>query len=195
MSTKTIVRLGTLSLREISTPITTFNTPELKQLEQDLKDTMQEYGGVGIAAPQIGINQRIIVFGFEENERYPNAESIPLTTLINPEWEALTEEQEEDWEGCLSVPGMRGTVKRYKKIRYTGFDVTGEKIERIVEDFHARVIQHEVDHLNGILYIDKISNHKNFGFEEEIKNRMMQETDENETENETENESEQAIEN
>ena len=166
MTSLTILKMGTPSLRERSKEITNFDSKDLHTLIQNLKDAMKTHSGVGIAAPQIGVNQRVIVFGFENNPRYPNEKPVPLTVLINPILTPLSDEKIEGWEGCLSVPGLRGKVPRYSKIRYTGFTEEGEKIERIAEGFHARMLQHECDHLDGILYPDRITNMQNFGFED-----------------------------
>lgn len=145
---------------------------EIKNLIKDLKDTMIHHNGAGIAAPQIGVFKRIIYFGFEENPRYPEANEISETVLINPTWQPLSEKKEDGIEGCLSVPGMRGVVERFYKIEFKGFLITGEIIERKVEGFYARLIQHEVDHLDGILYPMQIKDLSKFGFEEEINKRF-----------------------
>lgn len=166
MEPLTILKMGTPSLRKRSQEVTEFNSKDLYTLVQNLKDTMKSRNGVGIAAPQIGVNQRVIVFGFEHNPRYPNEKPVPLTVLVNPIITPLSDETIEGWEGCLSIPGLRGKIPRYVKIRYTGFTETGEKIERIAEGFHARMLQHECDHLDGILYPDRITNMQNFGFED-----------------------------
>jgi peptide deformylase len=129
-----------------------------------MRDTMQHLSGAGLAAPQIGVNARVVIFGVEANPRYPDAETVPYTVLINPELTPLGEEIEEGWEGCLSVPGMRGLVPRYRHLRYTGLDAQGRPIDRTVSDFHARVVQHEVDHLDGILYPRRIRDLTQFGF-------------------------------
>jgi peptide deformylase len=168
MTIQTVVKMGTPSLWQASEPVTEFNTSELRDLVQDLFDTMQQEKGVGIAAPQIGVNKQIFVFGFETNPRYPHAGPVPRTVLINPEFMALSDELEDGWEGCLSVPGLRGLVPRYKYIRYSGYDIEGNKIEREANSFHARIIQHETDHLNGVLYPQRIKDFHNFGFETEI---------------------------
>ena len=133
-----------------------------------MRETMLAANGAGLAAPQIGELQRIVIFGIERNPRYPDAEPVPFTVLINPELTVLDDEQEEGWEGCLSVPGMRGLVPRYKRLRYRGFDQFGAPIDREVGDFHARVVQHEVDHLDGVLYPRRIRDLRNFGFNEEL---------------------------
>jgi peptide deformylase len=168
MAERKILRMGNPILREIAKPIKEFNTPQLSQLIEDMKDTMIANDGVGLAAIQIGILKRVIIFGFEESSRYPQSPAIPLTVLINPTFKILEAESESSWEGCLSIPGMRGLVPRFKKIRYSGYDLLGTKITRDVSDFHARVFQHELDHLDGLLYVDKIENHANFGFTQEL---------------------------
>jgi peptide deformylase len=133
-----------------------------------MKETMAAKNGAGLAAPQIGVGQRVVIFGVESNPRYPDAEPVPFTVLVNPKLVMLTREIEEDWEGCLSVPGMRGVVPRYTKLRYSGFDIEGNPIERIAEGFHARVVQHECDHLDGILYPQRMTDLTRFGFNEEL---------------------------
>ena len=140
----------------------------LKDLVADMIDTMVAADGAGLAAPQIGVMKRVVIFGFEFNPRYATAEPVPFTVLINPEIEFLEAETRAGWEGCLSVPGMRGLVSRHSKIRYTGIDLQGNRIDRTVTDFHARVVQHECDHLDGILYPMRIEDMRNFGFEEEL---------------------------
>jgi peptide deformylase len=133
---------------------------------------MIEKNGVGIAAPQIGVYVRVIMFGFEHNDRYPDKDAVPFTILINPSYEPLSDEKEEEWEGCLSIPGLRGLVSRFKKIKYSGYDPQGHFIEREAEGFHARVVQHECDHINGFLYPQRMNNMKHFGFEEEMWERL-----------------------
>jgi peptide deformylase len=155
-------------LRQIATPVTEFGTPELRELVHDLLDTMRANDGAGLAAIQIGVLQRVVVFELMANPRYPDAEPVPLTVLVNPELEALGAERELGWEGCLSVPGMRGLVPRFRRLRYHGFDELGQPIDRTVTDFHARVVQHECDHLNGILYPQRIEDMRAFGFQEEL---------------------------
>lgn len=166
MSSKTVLKMGESALQEKSKPVTEFACTNLYNLIQELKATMLERGGIGIAAPQIGFNLRVMIFGFESSHRYPNEKSIPFTTLINPEITMLSEEMSDGWEGCLSIPGLRGLVPRYNSLRYTGFNEEGEKIERIVDGFHARVVQHECDHLNGILFPQRIKDMRQFGFED-----------------------------
>jgi peptide deformylase len=156
--------MGDPRLLERARPVEVFGTPELDGLLQDMQDTMRAADGAGLAAPQIGIGLRVVVFGFESNPRYPEAEPVPYTVLINPELEPLDGEEEEGWEGCLSVPGLRGWVPRAKRLRYRGFDASGAAFERTVAGFHARVVQHECDHLDGILYPMRIRDFTRFGF-------------------------------
>jgi peptide deformylase len=156
--------MGDPRLLQVSAPVDGFGTPQLDQLLQDLQDTMAAVNGAGIAAPQIGVLQRVVIFGFERNERYPDAEAVPFTVLCNPVIEPLSDVLEEGWEGCLSVPGLRGVVPRWRDIRYSGFDAGGNRFEREVTGFHARVVQHECDHLDGILYPRRIRDLTQFGF-------------------------------
>jgi peptide deformylase len=158
--------MGEPLLLQRAQPVPAFGTPELEALLTDMHDTMEALNGAGLAAPQIGVSLQVVVFGFTQNPRYPDAEAVPYTVLINPVIEPMSQELEEGWEGCLSVPGMRGLVPRYKHIRYRGFDQHGNPIDRTVSDFHARVVQHEVDHLEGILYPMRIRDLRNFGFTE-----------------------------
>lgn len=160
--------MGHPRLWEKAREVKLFASPVLHALIEDMQDTMQELNGAGLAAPQIGVSLRVVIFGFEDNARYPDAESVPYTVLINPELTPLSDEMEEGWEGCLSIPGMSGLVPRYKHLRYTGFSPSGEAIDRSVEGFHARVVQHECDHLNGILYSMRILDLRNFGFTEAL---------------------------
>lgn len=147
-----------------SQPVTEFDA-SLQQLIQNLTDTMAAEGGVGIAAPQIGVNKRVMLIGFDKNDRYPYLEPVPFTVLVNPEYQPLSDELVDGWEGCLSVPGLRGLVPRYRHIRYRGYDEKGNLIERTVSDVHARIVQHELDHLDGRLFPSRIKNFANFGFE------------------------------
>lgn len=163
-----VLRMGDPRLWQKSLPVTRFNTPELKELLQDMRDTMTRLNGAGLAAPQIGVLLRVVIFGVRSNPRYPDVEEVPDTVLINPELKALSDELEEGWEGCLSVPGMRGVVPRYRKLHYKGRDEKGMPFERTVEGFHARVVQHEVDHLDGVLYPMRIRDFTRFGFNEEL---------------------------
>lgn len=159
-----ILRMGDPRLLRVAEPVSSPDDPALKPIIADMYETMYSANGVGLAAPQIGINLRLMIFGFDQNPRYPNEAPVPLTTLINPWLELLTEETGEDWEGCLSVPGMRGLVRRPTHIRYGGLLENGDAFEREAKGFHARVFQHEFDHLNGILYPHRISDMTRFGF-------------------------------
>jgi peptide deformylase len=161
-----VLRMGDPRLLQRSAPVTTFGTPELDLLLSDLRDTMAAEHGAGLAAPQIGVLQQVVIFGFENNQRYPEAEPVPYTELVNPVLTPLSDEREEDWEGCLSVPGLRGVVPRYRHLRYEGFDPRGRPIRREVSGFHARVVQHECDHLLGILYPMRMRDFTRFGFTE-----------------------------
>jgi len=160
--------MGDPRLLEPSAPVPAFDTPELHALVQDLIETMHAADGAGLAAPQIGVGLRVVVFGFDTNPRYPEAEPVPRTVLVNPVIEPLSQAREDGWEGCLSVPGLRGMVPRYTRIRYTGFDARGNAIEREARDFHARVVQHECDHLDGILYPQRMTDMTRFGFIEAL---------------------------
>jgi len=160
--------MGDPRLLEKSAPVTEFDTPALHALIQDMEDTMRARSGAGIAAPQIGVQLQVVIFGAGFSPRYPDAEQVPYTVLLNPVIEAIGPEMEEGWEGCLSVPGMRGLVPRHARIRYRGFDAHGAPIEREAAGFHARVVQHETDHLLGILYPMRIPDLRNFGFNEEL---------------------------
>ena len=166
MAVRPIRKMGDPVLLQKSQPVTAFDTPALKQLIADMFDTMAALNGAGLAAPQIGVLQRVVIFGVESNPRYPDVEPVPTTVLINPVLEPLDRTQEDGWEGCLSVPGMRGLVPRYRTLRYRGVDAQGKPIERVATGFHARVVQHECDHLDGILYPMRIEDLRNFGFEE-----------------------------
>ena len=168
MAVRRILRLGDPRLREIAASVGTFDTPELHELVRDMIDTMEAADGAGLAAVQIGVPQRVVIFGVDANPRYPRAAPVPFTVLVNPQIEPLGEERESGWEGCLSVPGMRGVVPRYARIRYRGSDEFGRAIDRTVEGFHARVVQHECDHLDGILYPQRIEDMRAFGFVEEL---------------------------
>ncbi|HEX7157213.1 MAG TPA: peptide deformylase [Burkholderiaceae bacterium] len=159
-----ILRMGDPRLLRVSEPVSRFDTRELDELVADMFDTMRSADGAGLAAPQIGVPLRVVIFGFDHNPRYPDAPAVPPTVLVNPRLEALGEEMEDGWEGCLSVPGLRGVVPRYAGLRYRGFDAKGTPIEREVDGFHARVVQHEVDHLDGILYPMRIRDFTRFGY-------------------------------
>jgi len=151
-----------------SRPVEEFDTAELHALIADMKDTMEALNGAGLAAPQIAVGLQVVIFGVDHNPRYPDAESVPHTVLINPALTMLGREMEDGWEGCLSLPGMRGLVPRFKNVRYRGFDQFGQAIDRTVSGFHARVVQHECDHLAGVLYPMRIPDLRNFGFTEEL---------------------------
>jgi peptide deformylase len=166
MAIREVLKMGDPRLLAPAQPVVEFGTPELAGLLSDMQDTMRALHGAGLAAPQIGVGLRVVIFGFEENPRYPDEDGVPFTVLINPELTPLGDTQDEGWEGCLSVPGMRGLVPRYRDLRYTGFDAEGNPIDRTVKDFHARVVQHEVDHLDGILYPRRIRDLTQFGFNE-----------------------------
>ena len=161
-----VLRMGDPRLLEKSQPVEAFGTAQLRELLADMRDTMARLNGAGLAAPQIGVPLRVVIFGVTQNPRYPDAEEVPDTVLINPVITPIGEEMEEAWEGCLSVPGMRGVVPRFMRVRYQGFDESGRAIDRSVEGFHARVVQHECDHLDGILYPMRIRDMSRFGFVE-----------------------------
>ena len=163
-----VLRMGDARLLRVSRSVEQFGTPELRELVADMFDTMRALNGAGLAAPQIGVDLRVVIFGFTSSPRYPNAQAVPETILINPVLTPLDEEQEDGWEGCLSVPGLRGVVPRYQRLRYTGFDLDGSAIDRSVDGFHARVVQHECDHLDGILYPMRVRDFTRFGFNEEL---------------------------
>jgi peptide deformylase len=168
MAIREVLKMGDPRLLAVAQPVAEFGTPELENLLQDMQDTMRNLNGAGLAAPQIGVGLRVVIFGFEANPRYPEADPVPFTVLINPVLTPIGEAQDEDWEGCLSVPGMRGLVPRYRELRYRGFDAAGNPIDRSVRDFHARVVQHEVDHLDGILYPRRIRDLTQFGFNDAL---------------------------
>jgi peptide deformylase len=161
-----ILKMGDSRLLQVARPVMRFNTPELRNLIDDMFDTMDHANGAGLAAPQIGVDLQVVIFGFDRNPRYPDAPTVPKTVLINPELTPLSDDMEEGWEGCLSVPGLRGVVPRHTSLRYTGFDLMGNRIERVAEGFHARVVQHECDHLQGILYPMRVRDFSRFGFTE-----------------------------
>jgi peptide deformylase len=164
LSIKTLLRMGEPLLLQQAQPITAFDTPELHALIQDMQDTMTDMNGAGIAAPQIGVSLQVVIFGVGSNPRYPDAEQVPYTVLINPVLSPVNNETEDDWEGCLSVPGMRGIVPRFTRLHYKGHDQFGNPIDRLVSGFHARVVQHECDHLLGILYPMRITDLSQFGY-------------------------------
>ena len=164
MAIKPVLRMGEPLLFAKAVPVARFDTPELHALIQDMHDTMAQMNGAGIAAPQIGVSLRVVIFGVGRNPRYPDAEQVPYTVLINPVLSPVGDAMDDGWEGCLSVPGMRGVVPRYTRLHYTGFDQFGQPIDRLVSGFHARVVQHECDHLDGILYPMRIQDLMNFGY-------------------------------
>jgi peptide deformylase len=161
-----ILRMGDPRLLQRSLPVDRYNTPELRALLSDMRETMIAAHGAGLAAPQIGVLLRVVIFGFEHNDRYPDAEPVPYTEIVNPVLTPIGPELEEDWEGCLSVPGLRGRVPRHARLRYTGFDPQGRRIDREVTGFHARVVQHECDHLDGILYPFRMRDLRQLGYTE-----------------------------
>ncbi len=170
MAIRPVLRLGDPRLFKSANQVSEFNHPELDKLIEDMFDTMADADGAGLAAPQIGVGLRVVIFGFDSNPRYPDDDAIPKTILINPKITALSDETENGWEGCLSVPGMRGMVSRFRHVRYSGFDASGTAIEVEAHDFHARVVQHECDHLDGIIYTQRLSNPLQFGFTDELLN-------------------------
>jgi peptide deformylase len=164
MTVREILKMGDPRLLRIAKPVEAFGTPELRLLVDDMFETMHAVNGAGLAAPQIGVDLQLVIFGFRQNQRYPDAPPVPETVLINPEITPLDDLEEEGWEGCLSVPGLRGVVPRFARIRYRGFDAQGQPIDRIAEGFHARVVQHECDHLIGKLYPMRVRDFSRFGF-------------------------------
>lgn len=161
-----ILKMGDPRLLRIAAPVERFDTPQLRELIADMFETMHDAGGVGLAAPQIGVDLQLVIFGFDSSERYPDAPTMPRTILLNPVMTPLSQDREEGWEGCLSVPGLRGVVERWSLIRYSGFDPQGQPIDRTAEGFHARVVQHEYDHLIGKLYPMRITDFSRFGYTE-----------------------------
>lgn len=166
MAIREILKMGDPRLLRQAQAVTQFGTPELEQLVEDMFETMRAVNGAGLAAPQIGVDLQLVIFGFGHNQRYPDAPAVPETVLINPVLTPLSEQEEDGWEGCLSVPGMRGVVPRWTRLRYQGVDQYGKVIDRTVDGFHARVVQHECDHLQGILYPMRIRDFRQFGFTE-----------------------------
>ena len=164
MAVRRILRMGDPLLLQVSAPVVRFDTLALRTLIADMTETMAAANGAGLAAPQIGVDLQLVIFGFTRNERYPDAPPVPETVLINPHITPLDDVEEEGWEGCLSVPGLRGVVPRFAHIRYTGFDPKGDRIDREAEGFHARVVQHECDHLIGKLYPMRVRDFTRFGF-------------------------------
>ena len=168
MTIHSVLRMGHPVLNRVADPVIKFDTPELHQLLEDMRDSMAALNGAGLAAPQIGVCLRVVIFAMQENPRYPNQYEVPETVLINPVIEPIGDDYLGFWEGCLSVPGMRGFVERPAKVRYRGFDQYGAEIDRTVDGFHAVVVQHECDHLDGILYPQRITDFAKFGFEQEL---------------------------
>jgi peptide deformylase len=168
MAIREVLKMGDPRLLAVADPVREFGTPELNNLLADMRDTMEDLNGAGLAAPQIGVGLRVVIFGMDYNPRYPEADPVPYTVLINPVLTPLSDEMEDGWEGCLSVPGMRGVVPRYLELRYTGVDADGQPIDRTANGFHARVVQHEVDHLDGILYPRRIRDLSQFGFSDAL---------------------------
>jgi peptide deformylase len=164
MAVREVLRMGDPRLLERARPVDKFSTEELNELLNDMEDTMRALDGAGLAAPQIGVGLQVVIFGIDHNPRYPDAEAVPYTVLINPTLTPIGTEMEEGWEGCLSVPGMRGVVARHTQLRYQGFDESRQAIDRTVSGFHARVVQHECDHLIGVLYPMRIRDFSRFGF-------------------------------
>ena len=164
MTIRTILKMGDPRLLRVAQPVTGFDTPELHALVADMFDTMHAANGAGLAAPQIGVDLQLVIFGFSKTDRYPDAPPVPETVLINPIITPLSDVEEDGWEGCLSVPGLRGVVPRWSRIRYTGVDLAGQPIDREAEGFHARVVQHECDHLVGKLYPMRVRDFSRFGF-------------------------------
>jgi peptide deformylase len=171
VSVRPVLKMGEPLLQDVASPVTRFDD-ELRALVADMDDTMRALSGAGIAAPQIGVSVRVVIFELKDNPRYPHIAPVPYTVLVNPLVTPLGAEQDEGWEGCLSVPGMRGLVPRYRRLRYRGFDQHGAPIDRTVEGFHARVVQHEVDHLDGILFPQRVRDLRDFGFEDALAGRM-----------------------
>jgi len=168
MAIMPVLKMGDQRLWQKAKPVVNFDTPSLHELLANMRDTMQALNGAGLAAPQIGVGFRVVIFGLQDNSRYPDADTVPETVLINPVITPQGEAVEEDWEGCLSVPGLRGLVPRHTQIRYQGLDEYGAKTDRTVSGFHARVVQHECDHLDGILYPMRIRDMTKFGFNQEL---------------------------
>lgn len=168
MAIKSVIKMGNEKLITPALPVTDFNSVALENIIVDMKDTMREKNGVGIAAPQIGYSLRIIMLGFEKNSRYPNEKPVPFTIFINPIFKKFSDQMVEGWEKCLSVPGLRGLIPRYQKIYYEAYDILGKKFSGIAEGFHARIIQHECDHIDGILFPQRIKDLRYFGFDDEL---------------------------
>jgi len=175
MAVRNVLKMGDPRLLQVAEPVQAFSTPELDALIQDMFDTMAALDGAGLAAPQIGVNLRLVIFGVEANPRYPEVEPVPTTILINPRLELMGNEMDQAWEGCLSVPGLRGLVPRYTRLRYSGCDQHGRSFTREAHGFHARVVQHECDHLDGILYPRRIRDLTQFGYEEVLFQEQQEE--------------------
>jgi peptide deformylase len=173
MAIRPVLKMGHPLLRQVAAPVSELGTSELTALVADLDDTMRALNGAGIAAPQIGVGLRVVIFELKDNPRYPHIAPVPYTVLVNPVLTPIGEDREEGWEGCLSVPGLRGLVPRYRRLRYGGFAPDGTRIEREVEGFHARVVQHEVDHLDGVLFPQRIRDMRSFGFEDALGGQMQ----------------------
>lgn len=168
MAVRRVLKMGDPLLLQVAEPVTAFDSAALHELIADMFDTMAAMNGAGLAAPQIGVSQRVVIFGVQANPRYPDVEAVPTTVLINPKIEILTRETDDMWEGCLSVPGMRGLVSRFTHLRYSGFDAGGQPLEREARGFHARVVQHECDHLDGVLYPMRLKDMRMFGYEDTL---------------------------
>lgn len=177
MAVRDVLKMGDPGLLKVARPVEVFGTQALRELVRDMTDTMRHLDGAGLAAPQIGVDLQVVIFEVERNPRYPDAESVPFTVLVNPVLTPMSDQMEEGWEGCLSLPGLRGLVPRHVRLRYQGFDAEGEVIDRTVEGFHARVVQHETDHLRGILYPMRMRDFRNFGFTEVLFPRQEQKGD------------------
>jgi peptide deformylase len=172
MAVRSVLKMGHPLLRQVAAPVADVHAAELQALIADMDETMRALSGAGIAAPQIGVSLRVVIFELADNPRYPHIAPVPYTVLINPRLTVLDETLEEGWEGCLSVPGLRGVVPRYRRLRYQGLDAAGTPIDRTVEGFHARVVQHEVDHLDGVLYPQRMRDLASFGFEDALAGQM-----------------------
>ncbi|HTY94621.1 MAG TPA: peptide deformylase [Steroidobacteraceae bacterium] len=172
MAVRPVLKMGHPLLRQVAQPVVDFDVAKIEELLTDLEDTMRAMNGAGIAAPQIGVSLRVVIFEMLENPRYPQVAPVPFTVLINPVLNPLGTQMEEGWEGCLSVPGLRGVVPRHRRLHYRGLDRHGQSFERTVEGFHARVVQHEVDHLDGVLFPQRIADMTRFGFEDALTGQM-----------------------
>jgi peptide deformylase len=172
MAVREVLKMGHPLLRDVAAPVTRFGTDTLHALVADMNDTMRSLSGAGIAAPQIGVGLRVVIFEVTSNPRYPHVQPVPYTVLINPVLTPIGDAMDDGWEGCLSVPGLRGLVPRFRRLRYRGMDARGDPIDREVEGFHARVVQHEVDHLDGILYPQRIRDLRDLGFEDALAGQM-----------------------